>query len=108
MSRSTAAMMEERPTTSPPMPKRRERLEARISTEQKALLERAAAVEGRSLTDFVVSAVHAAALETIQRYELMALTARDSMAFAEALTNPTEPNERLRAAARRNRDLIAE
>jgi uncharacterized protein (DUF1778 family) len=89
-------------------PQRRERLEARVSSEQKMLLERAAALEGRSLTDFVVSSAQSAAMETIQRYEVIALTARDSQLFAEALMHPPEPNERLRAAARRHRDLIAE
>jgi uncharacterized protein (DUF1778 family) len=94
--------------TAATIPHRRERLEARISREQKNLLERAAALEGRSLTDFVVASAHAAALETIQRHEVIALTARDSLAFAEALMHPPVPNARLRAAARRHRDLIAE
>lgn len=88
--------------------RRRERLEARVSPEQKTLLERAAALEGRSLTDFVVSSAQSAALETIQRYEVIALTARDSMAFAEALMHPPAPNERLRAAAGRHRGLITD
>ena len=33
---------------------KRERLEARVSPEQKALIERAARLEGRSVTDFLV------------------------------------------------------
>ena len=87
---------------------RRERLEARISPEQKTLLERAAALEGRSLTDFVISSAQSAAIETIQRHDMIALTARDSQMFAAALMHPPAPNERLRTAARRHRDLIAE
>src|SRR5919109_1393467 len=90
------------------MARRRERLEARVSPEQKTLLERAAALEGRSLTDFVVSSAQAAAMETIQRHEVIALTARDSLAFTQALMYPPAPNEQLRAAARRHRDLVAE
>jgi uncharacterized protein (DUF1778 family) len=72
------------------------------------LLERAAALEGRSLTDFVVASAHAAALETIERHEVIALTARDSLAFTQALVHPPAPNDRLRAAARRHRELVAE
>jgi len=94
--------------STPQAPPRRERLEARISLEQKALLERAAALEGRSLTDFVVRNAQLAALATIQRYEVLDLTARDSAAFAAALETPPPPNDRLRTAARRHRDLIAE
>lgn len=103
MGRASVAETKERPGT----PRQRERLEARLSPEQKMLLERAAALEGRSLTDFVVDSAQAAALETIQRYEVIALTARDSRMFAEALMHPPAPNERLRSAARRHRELIA-
>lgn len=108
MARIAVAKGEEHLEPDPPAPPRRERLEARITTEQKTLLERAAALEGRSLTDFVVSNAHAAAVATIQRHEVIALTARDSQLFAEALSHPPAPNERLRAAARRHRDLIAQ
>lgn len=87
---------------------RRERLEARVSPEQKALLQRAAALEGRTVTDFLVSSAQAAALETIRQHEQIVLSARDSAIFVEALLNPPAPNERLRAAARRHRALIEE
>ena len=89
-------------------PVRRERLEARITADQKALLQRAAALEGRSITDFVVSSAQAAAEETIRRHEVITLTARDSAAFVEAVMNPPTPNERLRDAARRHQALVGE
>jgi uncharacterized protein (DUF1778 family) len=107
MNRSSAAPVKERARTAPRAP-RRERLEARVSREQKDLLERAAALEGRSLTDFVVASAQAAAMATIQRHDVIALTARDSLVFAQALMHPTAPNERLRAAARRHQELIPE
>src|SRR5581483_4936792 len=78
---------------------KQERLEARISPEQKALFQHAAALDGRSVTDFVVSSVQRAAEETIRRHRMMELTARDTEAFAAAMQNPPAPNERLRAAA---------
>lgn len=91
-----------------PLVSRRERLEARLSPAQKALMERAARLEGRSLTDFVVGSVQAAAIETIRRHEIVALAERDGLAFVEALANPPAPNERLRRAVRRHRELIGE
>lgn len=84
----------------------RERLEARLSSEQKALLLRASSLEGRTLTDFVVASAQSAAMETIRRHELVELTARDSLALAEAVADPAAPGERLRRAARRHRELI--
>lgn len=87
---------------------KRERLEARITAEQKALFQRAADLSGRSLTDFVVASVQAAAQEVVHRHDVIALSPRDSLRFVEALLNPPEPNERLRAAARRHRAFTGE
>lgn len=84
-----------------PKIRRRDRLEARISLEQKELFQRAATLQGRTLTDFVLASVHEAAVRTIESMETIRLNREDSLAFAEALLNPPEPNERLRAAARR-------
>lgn len=108
MSARNAVITDEERGSAAQRPQRRERLEARVSAEQKALMERAAALEGRSLTDFVVGSAQAAAVATIRQHEVITLTARDSAVFVEALMNPPAPNVRLREAARRHRDLIAE
>lgn len=80
-----------------------DRLEARIPPELKALLVRAASIEGRSLTDFVVTSASAAARRTIREAEVLELSAHDQLAFAESLTSPPAANEALHAAARRYR-----
>jgi len=81
-----------------------ERLEARITPEDKRTLERAAELSGRKLTDFIVSAAREAARDTIQRYEGMVLTdVRDREAFVTAMLAPPAPNDKLRAAAARYR-----
>lgn len=78
---------------------KQERLEARISSEQKALLVRAAKLQGRTLSDFVVSSVQQAAQDVIHAHTILTLTAQDSRMFVEALLNPPPPNDRLRTAA---------
>ncbi len=80
---------------------RAERLEARVSREQKELFQRAAELQGRTLTDFVVASAHQAAVRTIEEMATIRLGAEESRAFADAVLNPREPTERLRAAARR-------
>ena len=77
------------------------RLEARISQDQKALLERAALIAGRSLTDFVVNSAQEAATRTIRDHEMMSLSARDSKTFVAAILDASEPGARLRKAAQR-------
>lgn len=85
-----------------------ERLETRVSAEEKALLQRAANLENRSVTDFIRSSAHAAAKETVRRHETMTLSAHESAAFIEALMNPPDPGVRLRAAGQAHRELIGE
>jgi uncharacterized protein (DUF1778 family) len=80
---------------------RNERLEARVSAEQKDLFLRAAELQGRTLTDFVIASVHEAAVRTIEDMQSIQLTAQESRAFAEAMLTPREPADRLKAAARR-------
>lgn len=77
------------------------RLEARITVEQKQYLERAAELQGRSLTEFVVSSAQEAAMAAISEHELMSLTARDTKAFINALLKPPAPGKRLQRAAAR-------
>ena len=82
---------------------RSERVEARVTPEQKKLFERAAALEGRSLTDFLLGSAQAAAADTISRHELLKLTPDDQESFVAALLNPPAPNKALRVAAARYR-----
>jgi uncharacterized protein (DUF1778 family) len=84
------------------------RLEARITAEQKALIERAAALTGRNVTDFVVASVQAAAEDAIRSHEVMTLSAEDSLAFAEAILNPPPPNENLIALAQEYKEFLGE
>ena len=90
-----------------PNPKLRdERLEARISRDQKALFQRAADLQGRTLTDFVIASAHDAAVRTIDEMQTIRLNTDESRAFAEALLNPREPNARLKIAAQRYLRLL--
>jgi uncharacterized protein (DUF1778 family) len=80
-------------------PRRRERLEARVTREQKELFEEAAALEGTSLTDFVVRSTQRAAEEVIREHSTMVLSTPESRSFVDALLQPPAPNRALRAAA---------
>jgi uncharacterized protein (DUF1778 family) len=83
---------------------RAERLEARITVDQKRLIERAAALEGRSITDFVLASVQEAARRTIEEHHRLELSVRDTEVFVDALLNPRPVNARLRETVRRYRE----
>ena len=82
------------------------RLEARLPVEVHALLKRAAELQGRSLTDFVVTAARDAASRTIEEAEIIRLSVADQRQIAEAILNPPEPTAALRRAFKRRLDLF--
>jgi uncharacterized protein (DUF1778 family) len=77
------------------------RIEARVTPETKALIQRAADIEGTTLANFLSKSAQAAAQLTIERHSVLKLSAEDSKAFAEAILNPKEPNQKLKDAAAR-------
>ncbi len=83
-----------------------ERLEARLSRKQKELIQHAADLAGRSLTDFILSASQEAANKVIREHEVITLTAQESESFVNALMNPPTPNSALQKAAKRHRDFF--
>jgi len=82
------------------------RLEARISTDLHAMLKRAADIQGRTMTDFVVAAVQQAAAQAIEQAEVMRLTMADQESFVKALLAPSKPAPALKRAFARRRKLI--
>jgi len=86
------------PQARPVRAKKPERLEARIAPEKKRLIERAAELEGLSMTDFMVSKLGAAAIETIRDFETLRLQDESRAVFVAALLSPPEPNEAAKRA----------
>lgn len=82
------------------------RLEARLPSEVHALLKRAAEIQGRSLTDFVVSAARDAAFRTIEDTEILRVSVQDQRAIAEAILNPPEPTPALQRAFQQRKKLF--
>ena len=71
------------------------RLEARISPAQKKLIEKAASIQGRTVTQFVIDSAQQAAKNVVQEEKLITLSTRDSEVFVRALLNPPVPSKRL-------------
>ena len=82
------------------------RLGFRVDSKTKALVERAARLERRSLTDFCSSALDGAAQQVVQRHAALSLSERDRAVFFDTLIKPPKPNARLRRAVRAARARI--
>lgn len=84
----------------------RTRFDAKLTTDQKALFERAAKLGGyRTLTDFVVSTVQEKAKAIVEQHEAILVSERDRDVFFNAIMNPPKPGKRLQQAAERYREL---
>ena len=92
----------------PAEPTRTARIEARIAPEALAVVRRAAELQGRSLSDFVVAAAEEAANRTIEQTHIIRLSVDDQRAFADAILNPPPPTAALGRAAEAHRRLIAQ
>lgn len=70
-------------------PVRTSRLEARIDPGVLSLVKRAAELQGRSVSDFVVTAAQEAAHKAIEEEGIIRLSAEDQVRFVELLLNPS-------------------
>ncbi|MBB5048096.1 uncharacterized protein (DUF1778 family) [Rhodopseudomonas rhenobacensis] len=82
------------------------RIEARIAPDALAVVKRAAELQGRSVSDFIVAAAQEAAARTIEATQIIRLAVEDQRAFAAAILDPPQPSDNLLRAAEAYRDLI--
>ena len=84
-----------------------ERLGFRLDEETKDMIERAARLSRRKVSDFCVTALTDTARRTIADHETLVLSNRDRAAFFNALINPPEPSERLVRAFAEHKRRVA-
>jgi uncharacterized protein (DUF1778 family) len=87
---------------------RTSRIEARIAPDALAIVKRAAEIQGRSVSDFVVLAAQEAAHRTIEDTEVIRLTMEGQRQFAEAILRAPQAPEGFKKAVVRHRELIRE
>jgi uncharacterized protein (DUF1778 family) len=84
------------------------RIEARIAPDALAIVRRAAEIQGRSVSDFVVAAAQEAAQKTVAEVEVIRLSREAQEQFISLLLNPPPPSAALMRALDRHRSLIVE
>jgi uncharacterized protein (DUF1778 family) len=87
-------------------PNRIARLEARIAPEALAIVRRAAEIQGRSVSEFVVTAAQEAARKTVSEVEIIRVSRAAQEQFAALLTKPAAPVPALKKAFARHRTLV--
>ena|SRR5438477_7843899 len=84
--------------------RKEQRLEARVTSDQKRLIERAAELRGTSVTEFIVVSAQQAATKTIRDFETLSLRDEAREVFVNAILNPPAPNETAWTAAQRYKE----
>lgn len=92
-------------STAPP---RTSRVEARIAPDALAVVRRAAEIQGRSLSDFIVAAALQDAHRTIDEAQIIRLSVDDQQRFAQALLNPPPLAPAMKRAMQAHKRLIAD
>jgi uncharacterized protein (DUF1778 family) len=85
---------------------RTDRLEARIHPDTLTLVKRAAEIQGRSVSDFVVAAAEQAARQAIEDNQILRLSVEDQIRFAEMLLDPPKLTPELVRARTAHEKLI--
>jgi uncharacterized protein (DUF1778 family) len=88
--------------------KTRQRIDVRLRPEQKSEIERAAHIQGLTLTDFIVQNAVANARQTIREFETWTLERPDAEIFAAALMQPATLGPQLTQAAKRHKERFLE
>jgi len=89
------------------IPARGERLGFRLDEETKDLIERAARLARRKVSDFCVTALAETARRTIAEHETLMLSQRDREVFFDALIRPPAPSKRLQRALTLHKRRVA-
>jgi uncharacterized protein (DUF1778 family) len=77
------------------------RVDFRIAAEQKETIEKAAAISGLNLSDFIISTSLARATEVLHERTRITLSERDWQQFVESLEEDRDPTEAMKKAAER-------
>jgi uncharacterized protein (DUF1778 family) len=91
----------------PQQASRTARIEARIAPDALRIVRRAAELQGRSISDFVVAAAQEVAHRTIDEAQAIHLSVEDQVRFVELLLNPPVLAPALKRAKKAHARLIA-
>ncbi len=86
--------------------RKEERIDARLTKEAKQQIDQAAALQGRSTSDFMVQAALKEASRVIEQQRIVRLTVEESVALAQLMTTEPKVNKASVAAMRRHKKIL--
>ena len=84
---------------------KKQRIDLRLTDDDKSIIEEAAALTNQSVTQFMLTSASERAAEVIEQHRRVILNDESWNRVMEALGNPLSPNEKLNRAAKRLKDM---
>ncbi|MDX5627594.1 MULTISPECIES: DUF1778 domain-containing protein [unclassified Brenneria] len=80
---------------------KKQRIDLRLTDDDKSMIEEAAALSNLTMTQFMVSSAAERAAEVIQQHRRLVLNEESWNLVMDAIDNPQAPNDKLKRAAKR-------
>ncbi|MEE3664162.1 DUF1778 domain-containing protein [Brenneria sp. g21c3] len=84
---------------------KKQRIDLRLTDDDKSMIEEAAALSNLTMTQFMVSSAAERAAEVIQQHRRLVLNEESWNLVMDAIDNPQAPNDKLKRAAKRLQNM---
>lgn len=84
---------------------KKQRIDLRLSDDDKTLIEEAAAMSNQTITQFMLASASERAAQVIEQHRRLVLNEQSWERVMDAITHPPAPNDRLQRAAKRLADM---
>jgi len=84
---------------------KKQRIDLRLTDDDKTIIEEAAALSNQTITQFMVSSASQRAAEVIEQHRRLILDEESWNLVMDAISCPPQPNEKLKRATKRLRDM---
>ncbi|MCC3862541.1 DUF1778 domain-containing protein [Emcibacteraceae bacterium Y4] len=83
-----------------------DRLNLRLNSDVKTRVEKAASLEGKTVSRYIVDTIARTSAETISKHETMALSRLDADSFLDALSKPVVFNSAIQDALQQHGETV--
>ncbi|PTA93506.1 DUF1778 domain-containing protein [Kosakonia sp. H7A] len=84
---------------------KKQRIDLRLTDEDKKMIEEAAAMTNQTVTQFLVNSASERAAEVIEQHRRLILSEESWTRVMDAIENPPAPNDKLKRAAKRLQNM---
>lgn len=84
---------------------KKQRIDLRLTDDDKTIIEEAAALSNQTITQFMVSSASQRAAEVIEQHRRLILDEESWNLVMDAISCPPQPNEKLKRVTKRLRDM---